>query len=282
MQGPPPDVNIFTGKADEMAASGAIDPTSGVGHQKIYAFRGYNDAVVAQSVTDATVNFYRHYLGNAESGNLFYQTAIGAGHSLVVLDQPSVAGLNSCPPNQSPFINRCAYDQASIILQHIYGALNPRNSGQLSGTMKSFFQAAYTQPDLPRILSMDDTGYVYVLKDCEQGAVCRVHIALHGCKQDAGDIGTTYIEDTGYNTWADTNHIIVLYPQTVAQPILTFPSPNSEACWDWWSSVTHSEDYVTKTGRQIQAIKAMLDALTVREKPQAALPAAPAVSRLPH
>ena len=74
-------------------------------------------------MTDATVNFCRHYLGNAESGDLFYQTAIGAGHSLVVLDQPSVAGLNSCPPNQSPFINRCAYDQASIIPQHIYGAL---------------------------------------------------------------------------------------------------------------------------------------------------------------
>ena len=278
MQGPPPNVNIFTGKADEMAASGAIDPTTGVGHQKIYVFHGYNDAVVAQSVTDAAVNFYRHYLGNAGSGNLFYQTAIGAGHSLVVLDQPSVAGLNSCPPNQSPFINQCAYDQAGIILQHIYGALNPRNSGQLSGTMKSFSQAAYTQPDLPRILSMGDTGYVYVPKDCEQGAVCRVHIALHGCKQDAGDIGTTFIEDTGYNAWADTNHIIVLYPQTVAQPILTFPSPNSEACWDWWSYVTHSEDYVSKTGRQIQAIKAMLDALTVGQKPQAALPAAPGVA----
>jgi len=144
MQGPAPDVHIFTGKADEMAASGAIDPTTGLSHQKVYVFRGYNDAVVAQSVTDATVNFYRHYLGNAGSGNLFYQTAIGSGHSLVVLDQPSVAGLNSCPPNQSPFINQCAYDQASIILQHIYGALNPRNSGQLSGTMKSFSQAAYT------------------------------------------------------------------------------------------------------------------------------------------
>ena len=108
--------------------------------------------------------------------------------------------------------------------------------------------------------------------------MCRVHIALHGCKQDASDIGATYVEDTGYNAWADTNHIIVLYPETVAQPILTFPSPNPEACWDWWSYVTHSEDYVSKTGRQIQAIKAMLDTLTVGQKPQAPLPAAPGVA----
>ena len=278
MKGPAPDVNIFIGKADEMAASGAIDPTTGVSHQKVYVFHGYNDAVVAQSVTDATVNFYRHYLGNAGSGNLFYQTAIGAGHSLVVLDQPSVVGLNSCPANQSPYINQCAYDQAGITLQHIYGALNPRNSGQLSGTMKSFSQAGYTQPDLPSILSMGDTGSVYVPKDCELGAVCRVHIALHGCKQDASDIGATYVEDTGYNAWADTNHIIVLYPETVAQPIWPLPSWNPEACWDWWSYVTHNEEYVTKTGRQIQAIKAMLDTLTAGQKPQAALPAAPGVA----
>ena len=42
-------MNIFTGKADEMAASGAIDPTSGVGHQKIYAFRGYSADIMTPS-----------------------------------------------------------------------------------------------------------------------------------------------------------------------------------------------------------------------------------------
>ena len=102
---------------------------------------------------------------------------------------------------------------------------------------------------------MADTGYVFVPKDCEAetDAPCRVHIALHGCKQDVGDIGELYVDDTGYNAWADTNRIIVLYPQTVTGRY-RLPS-NPQACWDWWSYVTHDDSYVTKSGRQIKAIK---------------------------
>src|SRR6202008_989337 len=37
---------------------------------------------------------------------------------------------------------------------------------------------------------------------------------------------------------------------------------NPEACWDWWSYVTHDDSYVAKQGKQIGSIKAMLDALT--------------------
>jgi poly(3-hydroxybutyrate) depolymerase len=84
MKGPPPDLHILIDKADEKAASGEIDPTSELSHQKIYLFHGFNDTVVAKAVTDATAEFYRHYLGKAASGNLFYQTTVGAGHSQVV------------------------------------------------------------------------------------------------------------------------------------------------------------------------------------------------------
>jgi poly(3-hydroxybutyrate) depolymerase len=112
-------------------------------------------------------------------------------------------------------------------------------------------------------LSLGDEGYVFVPGECEkdQGARCRVHIALHGCKQDAGDIGRLYVDDAGYNAWADANRIIVLYPQTSAQAL------NPQACWDWWSYIAHDDSYVTKSGRQIQALKAMLDALTAGRKP---------------
>jgi hypothetical protein len=107
---------------------------------KIYVFHGYNDAVVDKSVTDATANFYRHYLGDDGRGNLYYQTALGAGHSLVVLREPGINGLNDCNENTDPYIDQCGYDQAGIVLQHIYGVLNPPNRGRLIGTMKSFDQ----------------------------------------------------------------------------------------------------------------------------------------------
>jgi poly(3-hydroxybutyrate) depolymerase len=264
MSGPPPDLNSFFAKADAKSASGDIDSLQFVGRQKVYIFHGYNDAVVAKSVTDAAAEFYRHYLGDSNRGNLFYQATLGAGHSLVVAQDPHIDGLNDCQENAVPYIDQCGYDQAGIILQHIYGALNAPNRGPLTGTMKRFDQSVYAKPDDPIALSLGDTGYVFVPRECEQGAACRVHIALHGCKQDVGDIGRRFVDDTGYNAWADTNRLIVLYPQTTASSYLPL---NPEACWDWWSYVNHEDSYVAKSGSQIRTIKAMLDALTAPVTP---------------
>ncbi len=274
MAGPPPELSSFFAKADAKSAAGDIDALKFVSRQKVYVFHGYNDAVVAKSVTDAAAGFYRHYLGEPNRGNLYYQTTIGAGHSLVIAQEPHKDGLNNCEDNAVPYIDQCGYDQAGIILQHIYGALNAPNRGPLTGSLWRFDQSAYTKPDDPASLSLGNTGYVFVPKACEEGAPCRVHIALHGCKQDSGDIDRRYVDDTGYNAWADTNRLIVLYPQTISSSYLPF---NPQACWDWWSYVNHEDSYVTKSGPQIRTIKAMLDALTAGAKP-AATPAAAAAS----
>jgi hypothetical protein len=276
MAGPPPELGSSFAKADAKSASGDIDSLRFVSRQKIYIFHGYNDAVVAKPVTDAAADFYRHYLGEPNRGNLYYQTTIGAGHSLVIAQDPHRDGLNGCSDNSVPYIDQCGYDQAGIILQHIYGALNAPNRGPLTGTIKRFDQSAYTGSDDPGPLSLGGSGYLFVPKACEEGAACRVHIALHGCKQDSGDIGRRYVDDTGYNAWADTNRLIVLYPQTVSSSYLPF---NPQACWDWWSYVNHEDSYVTKSGPQIRTIKAMLDALTARAAP--AVTPAPAVAAAP-
>ena len=63
MSGPLDDIAPQIKEAQSNALIGAIDATSNIGRQKIYVFHGYNDNVVASSVTDATVKFYRHYLG---------------------------------------------------------------------------------------------------------------------------------------------------------------------------------------------------------------------------
>jgi hypothetical protein len=213
----PLDVNDFVAKADAKAASGAIDPLQFVSRQKVYIFHGYNDAVVAPAATDAAAAFYRHYLGEANRGNLYYQTAVGAGHSLVIAQDSPSAGLNKCNENKTPFIDACGHDQAGIILQHIYGPLNRPGPGPLTGTMKPFDQSIYTKPDGPTWLSLAGTGYVFVPAACEDGEACRVHIVLHGCEQNAdGKVKRAFIDRAGYNAWADANRLIVLYPQTVA------------------------------------------------------------------
>jgi hypothetical protein len=257
MKGPPPALEPLFEKTDEWARGGDIDDPHNIANQRIYIFAGYNDSIVNPKVGDAAYRFYSHYLGGQINGNIFYQTAIGAGHSQVTVDygQP-------CNENEGDYIDHCKYDQAGIILQHIYGALSPKNRGALSGKLIAFDQRELTSPESPASYSMAETGYVYVPASCAARQPCRVHIALHGCKQNFDTIQDHYIQHAGYNEWADTNRLIILYPQTIVGDPTTNPfTPiNPFGCWDWWGYTNFN--YAVKAGRQITTIKAMLDRVT--------------------
>ena len=257
MKGPPPALQPLFEQTDEWARSGDIDDPRNIASQRIYIFTGYNDSVVNSKVGDAAYHFYLHYLGGRDNGNLFYQGAIGAGHSQVTVDY----GL-PCNQNKGVFIDHCNYDQAGIILQHIYGALSPKNRGAISGKLLPFDQREMTYPASPASYSMAETGYAYIPVACAAQQPCRVHIALHGCMQNFETIQDRYIRHAGYNEWADTNHLIILYPQTIVGNPATDPfTPlNPFGCWDWWGYTNFN--YAVKAGRQITAIKAMLDRIT--------------------
>ena len=246
------DLQRLVDRTDAWSASGAIDPVSNLATQKIYLFNGYNDSIVARSVSNELGKFYQHYQ-TVSKGNIFYQTAVGAGHSQVTL-----AFGGDCGANGGEFINKCAYDQAGIILQHIYGVLQPPNSGALTGQLLTFDQADFTKPKLPVGVSMNDAGFVYVPSSCAAKDPCRLHIVLHGCLQSFSNIGQDFIRHAGYNEWADTNHIIVLYPRRGPWVLA-----NPQACWDWWGYLdndpTVTPTYLLKSGQQIRAIKAMVD-----------------------
>jgi hypothetical protein len=279
---PKADVESLYKLSEDLAAKGRIDNPANIANQKIYLFNGYNDAVVYRPVTNWLDTIYEKRLSESV-GNLFYQTAVGAGHSQVTLTYGG-----TCPANggkSSPaFINDCDYDQAGIILQHIYGALNAPNHGKLHGELIAFKQDAYTAPAQPAEHSMGAKAFVYVPADCAAGAACRVHVAVHGCKQSFDNIGETFVRHAGYNEWADTNRIIVLYPQTTPSFGVApyFGVTNPEACWDWWGYLdkdpTTDPRFLTKEGPQIVTIKKMIDRLTSGTKPAgAAAPVKPAL-----
>ena len=107
---------------------------------------------------------------------------------------------------------------------------------------------------------MADSGYVYVPASCIRSSStpgCGLHVALHGCEQTIADIGMTFVEDAGYNRWADTNRLIVLYPQ-VKKTEGRF-SDNPLGCWDWWGYTGVGWD--DKRGAQLRAIMAMVNRL---------------------
>jgi poly(3-hydroxybutyrate) depolymerase len=97
-----------------------------------------------------------------------------------------------------------------------------------------FEQREFTLPASPASYSLAETGYAYLPASCAALEPCRVHVALHGCKQNYDAIGDRYIQHAGYNEWADTNHLIILYPQTIAgDPVTNFGTPlNPYGCWD--------------------------------------------------
>ena len=166
------------------------------------------------------------------------------------------AGNADCAATRPPFINACNYDAAGELLKHLYGPLNAPALKE-SGRLVPFDQ----QPFGDRDLSLDQAGYVYIPKACDT-ASCRVHIAFHGCGQGAAEVQEQFVRDAGYNRWADTNRLIVLYPQAIARSSWSLFNPRG--CWDWWGYT--GPQYHTRNGAQIRAVKAMLDRLSAPRK----------------
>jgi poly(3-hydroxybutyrate) depolymerase len=102
---------------------------------------------------------------------------------------------------------------------------------------------------------MLDYGALFVPKDCKTpGSSCRLHIAFHGCMQSPNIVQEQFVQDAGYNAWADTNRIIVLYPATTPGP------GNPSGCWDWFGYT--NADYAVKKSLQMTAVMKMVEVLS--------------------
>lgn len=244
----PPNPALMVGAAQGFAAGGQIDPLADLQRDRIYVFSGTKDTVVYQQAVDATVSFFME-AGVPES-NLSYVNNVPAGHALIT---PSFG--NDCPANAAPYISHCtidkqSYDQPGALLQFIYGGLKPpsKNPG---GRIIAFNQREFSSPST----GMADVAFAYVPQDCTQNVACRIHVAFHGCKQSAAVVGDDFYQKTSYNNWADTNDIIVLYPQVNASMV----PYNPQGCWDWFGYT--GPNYALKSGAQMRAVTAMVDRL---------------------
>lgn len=236
--------------AEGFAALGQIDPVANLAKLKVYVFGGTQDSVVQPAVVKATYDFF--VAAGVPKANLAYERTLPAGHAFIA---PTFG--NACQVNAAPYIDRCAvaghaYDQPRAILEHIYGPLQPAVP-TLSATVQAFAQRPFADPTT----GMDETGYVYIPKACAADArQCAVHVVFHGCQQGAKTVGDDVYAKLGYNAWADSNRIIVLYPQISATEV----PPNPNGCWDWWGFT--GLDFQVRRGAQLSAVKAMVDRLT--------------------
>ena len=238
---PLPAPKLLKEATDAAARKGRIDPTGNLAAARVWLFHGMRDRTVYAAVVQGLREYYALYRVKTELVD-----NKPAGHAVPTED----AGNEECAVTREPYINDCDYDAAGELLKHVLGTLrNP--SSKPGGRLLTFDQRPYAAD-----ARMGEAGFLYVPKACEKGR-CRVHVAFHGCRQSAGEVGERFAREAGYNRWADTNRLLVLYPQARASwSLFAF---NPRACWDWWGYT--GEHYHTRDGAQIKTIMAMLKRL---------------------
>ena len=245
------DIPTLLRITDRNAKRDDIDPTSNLARHRIWLFSGRADSIVPQRVMDSLAAYYATYI---DKSAIKYKNDIDAQHA-----QPTDSYGNPCSTLSDPYINNCGYDAAGELLRWIYGSLRPRNDGRLGGDFVQFDQTEFLADPISHGLDRD--GWLYVPAMCRNQRLCRLHIAFHGCHQyqnyryfqfSAGMVtfAMTFVRHAGYNKWADSNGIIVLYPQATA----TLSNP--QGCWDWWGY--DDPNYALRSGRQMMAVRKMM------------------------
>ena len=266
------------------ANRGLVDDPSHLARHRVWLFSGGQDKVVAPALVDAAEAFYRRH--GVPAAQLHHARVADAGHGL-----PAPGAPVACRLTASPYLTRCpGQDAAGELLAWLYGptpgaalaAPAAAAAGALPAGLRRFSQQPYRQAGV--FDGLDDSGWLYLPAACapgQGGAPCRLHIVFHGCQQGqsaAGPggrpIGSQFVAGAGYNRWAETNRIVLLYPQVrasaAARPGASYQL-NPEGCWDFWGYTDPAESlggpqrrFANRQAPQLRAVKAMVDALLRR------------------
>lgn len=235
------DVNRLLSITRQLAKTNEIDSVANLQESKVYLYSGTLDSTVRPGVVLALKAYYES-LVNPKS--IVLKNDIASEHGMIT-DHSGKA----CASKERPYINNCQFDLAGAILNHLYPKLKPPSMREVPTENAIEFD----QTEFIVGHGMATTGWVYVPQSCKSGKEsCRLHVALHGCRQNSADVELEFIKNAGYNRWAEQNNIVVIYPQT--------GKGSTNGCWDWWGY--DSANYAKKNGPQMTAIKGMVDKIS--------------------
>jgi poly(3-hydroxybutyrate) depolymerase len=255
-----PNVRALVSKAETLAKEGRIDPLEHLHDSKVWIFSGQKDTVVAPIVVKALEDYYKNFM---QPKNIAYRENPKAGHALITNDYG-----NDCSLNVAPYINKCGYDGTGEMLAYLYGTLS-LPSKESTGSLLEFDQTEFFGEQESPHISLASKGYAYIPEVCNLKQ-CRIHVFLHGCLQNAETVGKQVVEHSGLNRWADSNGLIILYPQTTSWKTASksaseqTKTENPSGCWDWWGY--SNADYYSKEAPQIKAVMKMINRLTEARK----------------
>lgn len=260
--------------ARALAGRGEIDPLSGgkpAALKRSWVFQSRADGTVVRQSGAASIAFLTDFIGTApvaDAGNAA-DGSDTAQHGIISPDGTDACGTEG---DTDTYIRRCgAEDNAGKLLRALHAPGSRydarfRQADIPAGEVWEFRQqpmidavrdsAGSIAADLwfgfpsarRRNLDMADKGYIYVPPACREArSRCGVHVALHGCRQDARQFATR----AGYNNWAQHYRLVIVYPaiKPDAYPVQgnackagavgeaannAWFEPNANGCWDWW------------------------------------------------
>ncbi len=234
------NIEPLIGFTREAGAAGDIAPVTELDSARVWIFHSPADSVVSPAAGRALMDFYRAFVA---ADQVAFVDDVETAHGWPTLD----AGA-ACMEWGGDYINDCDYDTAGAILQHLYGDLNARDPQAKPENLVETDMSAYFGSGS----HVAESGYLYVPDSCRGNpGDCSLHIAFHGCVQGAEFIDDRFAMQAGFNEWAESNHLIVAYPQ-IEKSLF-----NPKGCWDWWGYT--DEDYDLRSGKQVAGVAAIID-----------------------
>lgn len=237
--GPMPVAELIDG-INSAQDQNLVADTSNLADDPVWIFHGTLDTTVAAEVNDATAALYAGFIPDPQ---IVYVNDFAAIHNF-----PARGHGSACTAMEPPFVGDCDYDAAGTILQHMYSGLESPVSEPETALQTVSLQGAVEA-------GLSETAYLFVPPACAEGEQgCALHLVLHGCAQSAVTVGTDFIEQSGYLSWAEANDIVLAFPQVAPATL------NPYACWDWWGYT--GADYRWRNGKQMVVVTDWIKSLS--------------------
>ena len=101
---------------------------------------------------------------------------------------------------------------------------------------------------------MDKWGLVYTPTSCQSDIDrCKLHIHYHGCIADRAKLRHLWSTVIELNGWAESNEIVVLYPQAGGD------RRAGKGCWNWgWEARKDDPLFDTKRSIQLRTVMSLV------------------------
>jgi len=249
----PVDIQGSIAYARWREARGEIDSLENLA-KPILLFNGREDYTVYIDVMRAVS---KQLQALAPSFQIEQRFRTNAAHVWSVDNGPCSCGSCIVPGADSPEccdVNNCGYELSADMLRHFFGELSEPAATD-SSSLWWYDQHAYIPQGWNETWvshGLWKWGFAYVPKSClGMLSSCRIHVHYHGCIGKKWFRRHLWSRLLGVDNFAETNRLIVLYPQAAGD------KQTGVGCWNWLSTKSDPH-FDTQKSVQLRTVMAIV------------------------